>query len=64
MNFQHVYAGIHAEIAGARHEYWSYYASRPVEVILAAGRKAKDENTPSKTPCAHCWITFFRRFRN
>ncbi|KAL8512323.1 hypothetical protein ACS0TY_018702 [Phlomoides rotata] len=38
--------GIHAEIAGARHEYWSNFASRPVEVILAAGRKAKDENAP------------------
>ncbi|XP_042029429.1 coiled-coil domain-containing protein SCD2-like [Salvia splendens] len=34
--------GIHAEIAEARHEYWSHFASRPVEVILAAGRKAKD----------------------
>ncbi|KAK6157470.1 hypothetical protein DH2020_011718 [Rehmannia glutinosa] len=37
--------GIHADIAGARHEYWSSLASRPVEVILAAGRKAKDENS-------------------
>ncbi|XP_042026720.1 coiled-coil domain-containing protein SCD2-like [Salvia splendens] len=34
--------GIHAEIAEARHGYWSRFASRPVEVILAAGRKAKD----------------------
>ncbi|KAG6397877.1 hypothetical protein SASPL_139327 [Salvia splendens] len=34
--------GVHAEIAEARHEYWSRFASRPVEVILAAGHKAKD----------------------
>ncbi|KAK4439042.1 Coiled-coil domain-containing protein SCD2 [Sesamum alatum] len=37
--------GIHAEIAGARHEYWSSHASHPVAVILAAGQKAKHENT-------------------
>ncbi|XP_042023320.1 coiled-coil domain-containing protein SCD2-like [Salvia splendens] len=34
--------GVHAEIAEARHEYWSRFASRPVEVILAVGHKAKD----------------------
>ncbi|KAL8507802.1 hypothetical protein ACS0TY_018363 [Phlomoides rotata] len=62
--------GIHAEIAGARHEYWSNFASRPVEVILAAGRKAKDENAPSKTTSALSLRdynldqvnVFFRRF--
>ncbi|KAL3651094.1 hypothetical protein CASFOL_007497 [Castilleja foliolosa] len=32
-----------ADISGARYEYWSSLASRPVEVILAAGKKAKDE---------------------
>ncbi|KAL0399556.1 UNVERIFIED_CONTAM: Coiled-coil domain-containing protein SCD2 [Sesamum radiatum] len=37
--------GIHAEIAGARHEYWSSLASHPVAVILAAGQKAKRENS-------------------
>ncbi|XP_051151735.1 coiled-coil domain-containing protein SCD2-like isoform X1 [Andrographis paniculata] len=39
--------GIHAEIAEARFDYWSSSASRPVEVILAIGRKAKDENSIS-----------------
>ena len=42
VTFHSFYAGIHAEIAEPRHEYWSRFASRPVEVILAAGRKAKD----------------------
>ncbi|KAL7087403.1 hypothetical protein ACP275_13G066600 [Erythranthe tilingii] len=37
--------GIHAEIAGSRYDYWSSFASTPVEVILAAGKKAKLENS-------------------
>ncbi|KAL3821315.1 hypothetical protein ACJIZ3_007220 [Penstemon smallii] len=37
--------GTHGEIAGARHEYWSSLVSRPVEFILAAGKKAKDEDS-------------------
>ncbi|KAH6788774.1 hypothetical protein C2S51_003780 [Perilla frutescens var. frutescens] len=37
-----VHHGIHAEIAEARNEYWSCFVSSPVDVILAAGRKAKD----------------------
>ncbi|KAH7846614.1 hypothetical protein Vadar_016066 [Vaccinium darrowii] len=37
--------GIHAEIATARYEYWSSFAALPVEVVLAAGQKAKDENS-------------------
>ncbi|KAI3664871.1 hypothetical protein L6452_43480 [Arctium lappa] len=36
--------GIHAEIAGARYEYWSSFAPLPVEVVIAAGQKAKEEN--------------------
>jgi hypothetical protein len=36
-------AGIHAEIAGARYEYWSSFSSLPVDVVLAAGQKAKEE---------------------
>lgn len=40
-----VYHGIHAEIATARYEYWSSFAPLPVEVVLAAGQKAKDENS-------------------
>ncbi|CAA0821298.1 Unknown protein [Striga hermonthica] len=43
------YGSIHADIAGARHEYWSSFASRPVEVILAAGRKAKNENSSNNS---------------
>ncbi|KAJ7973416.1 Coiled-coil domain-containing protein SCD2 [Quillaja saponaria] len=35
--------GIHAEIAEARSEYWSSFAPLPVEVVLAAGQKAKEE---------------------
>ncbi|KAM7472730.1 hypothetical protein LguiA_010913 [Lonicera macranthoides] len=36
--------GIHAEIAGARYEYWSSFAPLPVEVVLSAGQKAKQED--------------------
>ncbi|EXB67661.1 hypothetical protein L484_010229 [Morus notabilis] len=35
--------GIHAEIAKARYEYWSSLAPLPVEVVLSAGQKAKEE---------------------
>uniref|UniRef100_A0A2N9F276 Coiled-coil domain-containing protein SCD2 n=1 Tax=Fagus sylvatica TaxID=28930 RepID=A0A2N9F276_FAGSY len=34
--------GIHAEIAGARYEYWSSFAPLPVDVVLDAGQKAKE----------------------
>ncbi|XP_011032546.1 PREDICTED: uncharacterized protein LOC105131319 [Populus euphratica] len=37
--------GILAEIAGARYEYWSSFAPLPVEVVLSAGERAKDENS-------------------
>ncbi|KAI8011088.1 Coiled-coil domain-containing protein SCD2 [Camellia lanceoleosa] len=40
-----VHHGILAEIATARHEHWSSFAPLPVEVVLAAGQKAKDENS-------------------
>ncbi|XP_038715241.1 coiled-coil domain-containing protein SCD2 isoform X2 [Tripterygium wilfordii] len=33
------------EIAGARFEYWSSLAPLPLEVVLAAGQKAKDETS-------------------
>lgn len=36
-------AGIHEEIAGARYEYWSSFAPLPVDVVLAAGKRAKEE---------------------
>ncbi|XAR52524.1 hypothetical protein NMG60_11020651 [Bertholletia excelsa] len=35
--------GIYGEIATARSEYWSSYAPLPVDVVLAAGQRAKDE---------------------
>nr|XP_012569582.1 coiled-coil domain-containing protein SCD2-like isoform X1 [Cicer arietinum] len=38
--FQH---GIHAEIAEAKSKYWSTFAPNPVDVVLAAGEKAKKE---------------------
>ncbi|XVF06572.1 hypothetical protein REPUB_Repub06bG0060800 [Reevesia pubescens] len=34
--------GIQAEIAGAKHEYWSSFAPLPVEIVLAAGQRAKE----------------------
>ncbi|XP_030467068.1 coiled-coil domain-containing protein SCD2-like isoform X1 [Syzygium oleosum] len=37
--------GIHAEIAEAKYEHWSSFAPCPVEVVLAAGQKAKEENS-------------------
>ncbi|ERN16866.1 coiled-coil domain-containing protein SCD2 [Amborella trichopoda] len=35
--------GIHADIAGPKHEYWSSLAPLPFEVVIAAGQRAKDE---------------------
>ncbi|XP_070043354.1 coiled-coil domain-containing protein SCD2-like isoform X1 [Nicotiana tomentosiformis] len=37
--------GIHTDIAGAKQEYWSSLAPLPLEVVLEAGQKAKDENS-------------------
>lgn len=48
-------AGIHAEIAEAKYEYWSSLAPRPKEVVLAAGQKAKEENAFSN------YLLFFCR---
>ncbi|XP_058076591.1 coiled-coil domain-containing protein SCD2-like isoform X2 [Magnolia sinica] len=39
---------IHADIAGPKHEYWSSLAPLPLEVVLAAGRKAKEEFSTEK----------------
>ncbi|OVA04372.1 hypothetical protein BVC80_1395g89 [Macleaya cordata] len=41
--------GIHAEIAEEKHEYWSSFAPLPLEVVLSAGQKAKEESTQGKT---------------
>ncbi|KAI5424210.1 hypothetical protein KIW84_030428 [Lathyrus oleraceus] len=35
--------GIHAEIAETKCKYWSTFAVNPVDVVLAAGEKAKEE---------------------
>ncbi|KAH7444511.1 hypothetical protein KP509_02G080400 [Ceratopteris richardii] len=35
--------GIHAEIAGPKHDYWSSFAPLPLEVVLEASQKAKEE---------------------
>ncbi|KAK4337756.1 hypothetical protein RND71_042243 [Anisodus tanguticus] len=37
--------GIHADIAGAKQEYWSSLAPLSLEVVLEAGQKAKDETS-------------------
>ncbi|KAL3728196.1 hypothetical protein ACJRO7_032874 [Eucalyptus globulus] len=37
--------GIHSEIAEAKHEHWSSLAPSPMEVVLAAGQKAKEKNS-------------------
>ncbi|XP_026395079.1 coiled-coil domain-containing protein SCD2-like isoform X2 [Papaver somniferum] len=41
--------GVHAEIAESKHEYWSSLAPLPLEVVLSAGQKAKEESTRDKT---------------
>ncbi|XP_077219222.1 coiled-coil domain-containing protein SCD2-like isoform X2 [Tasmannia lanceolata] len=38
-----VQLGIHAEIAEPKEEYWSSLAPLPLEVVLSAGQKAKEE---------------------
>ncbi|PIA44595.1 hypothetical protein AQUCO_01700296v1 [Aquilegia coerulea] len=40
--------GIHPEIAGSKYEFWSSLAPLPLEVVLAAGQKAKEENSVDK----------------
>ncbi|GAQ88791.1 hypothetical protein KFL_004600020 [Klebsormidium nitens] len=34
--------GVHAEIAGSRHEHWFQFAAAPLEFVLAAGQQAKE----------------------
>lgn len=36
--------GIYPDIAEAKHEYWSSFAPLPLEIVMAAGQKAKDDN--------------------
>ncbi|XP_017252584.1 coiled-coil domain-containing protein SCD2 [Daucus carota subsp. sativus] len=40
--------GVHSDIASARYDYWSSFARRPSEVVLAAGERAKVENFSGK----------------
>ncbi|KAL5712826.1 hypothetical protein ACHQM5_014955 [Ranunculus cassubicifolius] len=40
--------GIHPEIAGSKYEFWSSLAPLPLEVVLSAGQKAKEENSLGK----------------
>ncbi|XP_049402069.1 coiled-coil domain-containing protein SCD2-like [Solanum stenotomum] len=37
--------GIHSDIAAAKQEYWSSLAPLPLEVVLEAGQKSKDDNS-------------------
>ncbi|KAK7284300.1 hypothetical protein RJT34_19045 [Clitoria ternatea] len=39
--------GIHPDIAEAKYKFWSMFAPNPVEPILAAGEKAKEETDPN-----------------
>lgn len=43
-----VLAGVHAEVAEAKHEYWSSLAQDPVDRVLAAGQRAKEEKLSGK----------------
>uniref|UniRef100_A0A6V7QYR0 Coiled-coil domain-containing protein SCD2 n=1 Tax=Ananas comosus var. bracteatus TaxID=296719 RepID=A0A6V7QYR0_ANACO len=36
--------GIYPEIAVSKHEYWSSFAPLPLEVVISAGQKAKEES--------------------
>ncbi|XP_042517039.1 coiled-coil domain-containing protein SCD2-like isoform X2 [Macadamia integrifolia] len=40
--------GIHAEIASEKYEFWSSLAPLPLEVVLSAGQKAKEESSVEK----------------
>ncbi|KAJ8769751.1 hypothetical protein K2173_005957 [Erythroxylum novogranatense] len=40
--------GVHADIAGAKYEYWSSFAPAPVEVVLASAERAKNDNSSQR----------------
>ncbi|KAF3786969.1 Coiled-coil domain-containing protein [Nymphaea thermarum] len=42
--------GIHAEVAGRKHEHWSSLAPLPFEVVLYAGQKAKEDSWSNDDP--------------
>ncbi|KAK2637903.1 hypothetical protein Ddye_025698 [Dipteronia dyeriana] len=37
--------GMHTEIARVKYEYWSSFAHLLVEIVLAVGQRAKEENS-------------------
>lgn len=39
-----LFLGIHADIAREKYEYWASLAPLPVEIVLAAGQKSREEN--------------------
>ncbi|KNA17773.1 hypothetical protein SOVF_076200 [Spinacia oleracea] len=41
--------GIYPDIAEAKLEYWSSFAPLPVEIVIAAGQKAKEDNHSANT---------------
>lgn len=43
INFIWVGSGICSDIASSKHEYWSSLAPLPLEIVLSAGQKAKEE---------------------
>ncbi|OEL13189.1 Coiled-coil domain-containing protein SCD2 [Dichanthelium oligosanthes] len=43
--------GVYPEIAVSKHEHWSSLAPLPLEVVLSAGQKAKEEPRKQGKPC-------------
>ncbi|CAH8306120.1 unnamed protein product [Eruca vesicaria subsp. sativa] len=50
--------GIQADIARAKHEYWSSFAPLPLEIVLSAGQRAKDMVTRSNSTLGEREKTF------
>jgi hypothetical protein len=46
--------GVYPEIAVSKHEHWSSLAPLPLEVVLSAGQKAKDEPKQGKSASIYC----------
>lgn len=54
--------GIHGEIAEAKSSYWSSFAPRPGEVVLAAGQKAKEDDSFSKYIVDSLFLYLYQSF--
>ncbi|KAJ4892904.1 Uncharacterized protein Rs2_19698 [Raphanus sativus] len=50
--------GIQADIARAKHEYWSSFAPLPLEIVLSAGQRARDIVTRSNSTLGEREKTF------